>query len=186
MIEEGIDGLCRGIWLSSERIYRSSLTEACLALGQVQFTTALGQWVLNLVGLSPYKQYSLYCSTSRWSFKDIFRQVSIWIPTPEIARQALVKFLDIWVEEATTTSGIFLVPRIMQRDWGNISRHVTEIRTVYPSTLPTDCAYPSLIPFVILYVPRYSRCLPSLMDEPAARCQFQKWHDAQAEHVRGL
>jgi hypothetical protein len=44
-----------------------------------------------------------------------------------------------------------------------------------------------LILFMILHVPRYSRCLPSLrMDKPAARCQFQKWHDAQAEHVRGL
>jgi hypothetical protein len=85
MIEEGTDGLSRGIWLSPERIYRSSLTEACLALGQVQFTTALGQWVLDLMGLSPYEQYSLQCSTSRWSFKDIFRQVFIWIPTPEIA-----------------------------------------------------------------------------------------------------
>jgi hypothetical protein len=188
MIKEGTDGLSRGIWLSPQRIYRSSLTEASLALGQVRFIAALGQWVLDLVGLSQNEPYVLHCSTSRWNFQDIFRKISMWIPTPEIARQTLVKFLDIWVEEATTTGGIFLVPRIMQRDWGNISRHVVEIRTVYPSTLPADCTYPSLIPFVILYVPRYSRCLPSpRVDEPTTTHRhFQKWHDAQAEQVRGL
>jgi hypothetical protein len=120
MIEEGTDRLSRGLWLLPQCIYRFSLTEASLALGQVRFTAALGQWILELVGLSPYERYSLHCSISRWSFQDIFRQVSMWIPTPEIARQALVKYLDIWVEEATTTAGIFLVPRIMQRNWGNI------------------------------------------------------------------
>jgi hypothetical protein len=170
MIDEGTDGLSRGLWLSPQRIHRSSLIESALALGPVQYVPALGRWVLDKIGLSQHTDLKLHTSLSAWDFSAIYKCTSLWIPTPEIARQALVKFLEIWVEEATLTRGIFLIPRILQRDWGHISKHVVEIGTIYPSALPASCSYPSLIPFVILYVPRYSRCLPSTrLDEPTAR-----------------
>jgi hypothetical protein len=76
-----------------------------------------------------------------------------------------VHFLDIWVEAPTCTSGLFLIPRILQRDWGHLSRHVEEIATVRPSTLPPVCAYDTLIPFVLLYVRPHSRVLPPLRME---------------------
>jgi hypothetical protein len=100
---------------------------------------------------------------------------------------ALVKFLDIWVEGPLTTSGIFIIPRIMQRDWGHISKHVVEVGTIYPSLLPPGVAYDSLIPFVVLYVPPHSRVLPALrMDERAPANYHERWHAQQAEEVRGL
>jgi hypothetical protein len=38
MIEEGTDGLSRGIWLSPQWFVRSSIVEAAQALGPVLFT----------------------------------------------------------------------------------------------------------------------------------------------------
>jgi hypothetical protein len=158
-----------------------------LALGAVPFSTALGSWALDTVGLPTDTEYKLQQSLSPWTFETIYGQTTIWVPTPEVARQALVKFLDIWVENATITSGIFLVPRIMQKDWGHISRHIEEIAIVYPADLPEVCTYPSLIPFALLYVPRYSRCLTApRMDKPAAGGQYPAWHAEQAEYLRGL
>jgi hypothetical protein len=187
MIDEGTDGLSQGLWLPPQWIHRSSLVESALALGPVQYGPALGQWALNLVGLPKDTLFKLHESLAAWSFTDIAEQTSLWIPSPEIARQAIVKFLDIWVESATTTRGIFLVPRIMQRDWGHISKHIVEIATIYLTTLPMECAYSSLIPFVVLYVPYFSRFLPSSrMDEPTKGYYFPKWHEAQAEHMRWL
>jgi hypothetical protein len=187
MIDDGTDGLSRGLWLSPQRIHRSSLVESALALGPVSYVPALGQWVLAKLGLSSATKLKLHTSLSAWKFEDIYNCTSLWIPTPEIARQALVKFLEIWGEEATITRGIFLIPRILQRDWGHISKHVIEIGTIYPSALPESCSYSSLIPFVILYIPCYSRCLPpTRMDEPSSGRRFPKWHAAQAEHLRGL
>jgi hypothetical protein len=116
MVDEGTDGLSHGLWLSAQRIYRSSLTESDLALGAVPFSTALGSWALDTVGLPTDTEYRLQHSLSPWSFETVYGQTTIWVPTPEVARQALVKFLDIWVENATITSGLFLIPRIMQKD----------------------------------------------------------------------
>jgi hypothetical protein len=98
-----------------------------------------------------------------------------------------VRFLDIWVEGPTTTSGIFLVPRIMQKDWGYICKHVMMIGEYYPWTLPGACAYDSHIPFVLLYIPCHVRCLPiPSLDQSTPATFHRKWHTEQAEYLRGL
>jgi hypothetical protein len=187
MIEEGTDGLSRGLWLSPHRIHRSSLAEAATALGPVPYTQALGHWVLEFVGLNRFSPFTFHTTTSPWEFAAIYGQLSFWFPAPEIARMALVTFLDIWVEAPLITSGIFIIPRIMQRDWGHISKHVVEVGTIYPSLLPPGTAYESLIPFVVLYVPPHSQILPALrLDKPAPIGYHEKWHVRQAEEVRGL
>jgi hypothetical protein len=187
MIEEGTDGLSRGVWLSPQRFVRSSIVESAQALGAVTFSNHTKRWVLGLLGHEPNTPAVVQTNTSAWKFCDIHRSVSIWIPSPEIARQALVQFLEIWVEDPTATEGIFLIPRILQREWGNISRHVAEQGTYRPTQLPTACRYSSLIPFLILHVSPHQRILPPFrMDDVTPRMPFQRWHAAQADHVRGL
>jgi hypothetical protein len=91
-------------------------------------------------------------SLTAWEFTDINQSVSIWIPSPEIARQALVHFLEIWVGDPTKTEGI-------QREWGNISRHVTELGIFQPTRLSEACRYSSLVPFLVLRVQPHQRVL---------------------------
>jgi hypothetical protein len=187
MIEEGTDGLSRGLWLSPHRVHRSSLVEAALALGPVPYTKELAVWALEFVGLSGTSPYNLHTTTSPWEFAAIYGKLSLWTPVPEVARMALVKFLEIWVEAATITSGLFLIPRIMQRDWGHLSKHVVEVGTIYPPLLPPGAAYDSLIPFVVLFVPPHSRVLPThRMDARSTVGYHEKWHVQQADEVRGL
>jgi hypothetical protein len=45
-----------------------------------------------------------------------------------IARQAISAFLDCWVETPLTMGAIFLVPRVLQRDWAHISHSITRHR----------------------------------------------------------
>jgi hypothetical protein len=73
-----------------------------------------------MVGLESNVEYHLQMPLSQWSFDTIYGQTTIWDPMPEMACQALVKFMDIWVENATITRELFLIPRIMQMDWGHI------------------------------------------------------------------
>ncbi len=179
MIDEGTDGL--------SRLTRSSIMESSLALGGVRFSPALGRWALETVGLSMGTSFRLQDTLSTWNHKEIANQVSMWIPVPEVARQALVRFLDIWVEGPTTTSGIFLVPRIMQKDWGYICKHVVVLGEYYPWTLPADCAYDSHIPFVLLYIPQHVRTLPvPRLDISPPPPFHSKWHTAQVDYLRGL
>jgi hypothetical protein len=187
MVDEGTDGLSRGLWLSPQRVHRSSLLESALALGPVVYTHPLGQWALEICDLDRDTPFVIQQSLDDWSFASISDQTTIWIPSPEISRQALVKFLESWVETPARTRGIFLIPRIMQRDWGHLSKHVREVATVYPSTLPEKCFYQSLIPSVVLYIPYFSHCLPTeRMDAHSENRYFPKWYEAQADHLRGL
>jgi hypothetical protein len=133
MIEEGTNGLSRGLWLLPHRLHRSSLCEAVRALSPVPSSSTLCHWVLEFVGLDSRTPFSLHSTSSAWTFASICGQLSLWFPTPEVARLALVRFLEIWVETAIMTSGLFLIPRIMQRDWGHLSKHVFEMGTIYPT-----------------------------------------------------
>jgi hypothetical protein len=80
-----------------------------------------------------------------------------------------------------------MIPRILQRDWAFLSKHVHEMVVIYPSALPPSLRYDSLIPLVLLYVPCYVRSLPiSRLDKSTDRTVYEHWHYQQAEHVRGL
>jgi hypothetical protein len=187
MIDEGTDGLSRGMWLAPTRLTRSSIMESSLALGSTPMTPELGKWALEKVGLSGLTEYSCQDTLSNWDFEEIHGQLSVWSPVPEVARQAIVRFLDIWVEGPTHTSGIFLVPRVLQKDWGYICKHVIVVGEYYPWTLPDSCSYNSHIPFVLLYVPRYVRSLPLYsVVKPSLTPTHSAWHKEQAEYLRGL
>lgn len=189
MIHQGADGLSRGMWLSAERVRISSLLESSAALNCFPFSGARAAWALAQVGLPPWTGFTHHNSLDPWGFDDIHGKVSIWTPTPEIARQAITAFLDIWVEDAEATSALFLVPRVIQRDWQNVSRHVVEIGTFYPDRLPCpSLVYDSLIPFVLLYVPYYVRALPTdrELESAASRSVYPSWIRNQVDSLRGL
>jgi hypothetical protein len=187
MIDEGTDGQSRGMWLAPARLTRSSIMESSMALGGVPFTQALGEWALCTVGLPSNTKYTFHSTEGTWDFDEIYGRMSIWAPVPEVARQALVRFLDIWVEGATLTSGLFLVPRVLQKDWEYICKHVLTVGEFYPWVLPASCSYDSHIPLVLLYIPCYVRALPDYsLDKPASPPAHARWHTEQAEYLRGL
>jgi hypothetical protein len=187
MIHQGADGLSRGLWLSAERVRVSSLLESSTALNCFPFSFQRAEWALSQVGLAPWTSYTHHNALDPWRFEDIHGKLSIWTPTPEIARQAITAFLDIWVEDAASTSAIFLIPRIIQRDWHHVSRHVIDIGTFYPDRLPRSALiYDSLIPFVILFVPRYERTLDRELESSSARSVYPTWIRDQVDSLRGL
>jgi hypothetical protein len=186
MILVGPDDLSRGMWMSPERHTVTSILASQRVLEAIPFSPQLVAWALNQLGLdgTPYHHMA---SLDDWIFANIHNGLSIWNPAPEVARQALRCFLDAWVEAPLTTSGLFMIPRVLQKEWAFISRHIHEALVIYPSALPSHSLYSSLIPLVLLYVPCYVRTLPlERMDESTDRTVYEKWHSQQAEHVRGL
>ena len=76
--------------------------------------------------------------------------------------------LNAWCERPLTTSAVFVIPRILQHQWRGLSRHLLELATYDPWTLPVDCQPVLPIPFVILYLGPHVRTLPDpyRMDGP--------------------
>jgi hypothetical protein len=97
--------------------------------------------------------------------------------------------MDCWVKRAHETSAIFAIPRILQQDWGNISRHIIDIGTFYPTELPPECRFDSLISFCVLHIPCFVCSLHphrSVESSSSSGPRCDGWHQRQAEHVRGL
>jgi hypothetical protein len=188
MIIQGTDGLSRGIWIAPERLFRSSLAESLLTLEAVPFSPIFGTWLLHLCGYSSDCSYYHHTGTSAWQWSHIHRQLSIWTPPPELGRQAIGHFLDCWVERAHETAAIFVIPRILQRDWGHMAKHILEVGTFYPTTVPALAPYVSLIPFVVLHIPCHTRSLPrpDRLESSPSSDRYEPWHRRQAEFLRGL
>jgi hypothetical protein len=175
------------MWIDPERLLRSSLDESMLTLEAVPFSPSFANWLLQLLGYPPWTTYHHHTGVSKWDWSTIFQQLSIWTPSPELGRQSIAHFMDCWVERAHETAGIFVIPRILQRDWGNTSKHIFDIGTFYPTELPLECRFPSLIPFCILYIPCFVRSLPPRRLEPVtSSSRPEGWHKRQADYVRGL
>jgi hypothetical protein len=188
MIIQGTDGLSRGVWVSADRLQRSSVEESRLALQGIPFNEIMGKWALRATGLPMDTAYQHHSDLSSWAYADIDQQWSIWTPSPEIARQAISHFLDYWVEHPWYTGAIFLIPRVFQRQWGHLSKSITELGIFQPRELPWGARYESLIPFVCLVCYPHVRTLPKPegMESVAIPKRLEWWHLAQAEQVRRM
>jgi hypothetical protein len=125
-------------------------------------------------------------SISSWTFQDITRQSSLWFPAPEWAHQLLNAVVNVWVERPWDTEAFFIIPRVFQRDWGRVSKHIIELG-LHPAADIPDYGALTDIPCLILHLPCYVRSLPPpRWMEPPTRSQREEWHREQAEHLRGL
>ena len=197
MIEQGTDGLSRGVWASSlhpqvnQRMLTASvfdpMTYDPALVGRIHLAYGL---VMNPQGEFPG------APSPRWNYipwhrvrpgPDILHQHTVWCPPPELARQCLIQFLETWVESPLDTSGLFFVPRIAMSFWHGLSRHIQELCLIpaqdllYPPRLP--------IPVLVLYVAPHVRSLkplrPDRLDPPATFAEIRR-HREEAELMRGL
>jgi hypothetical protein len=182
MIDQGTDGLSRGLWLAPERRV-AGINQRLF--DPVPYTAALGDWVCHTLHLPPQdlQHLSYECPTAT---DRIYNSITIWTPPPECARQVIGGYLRKWVQDPAHAHGIFLIPRILQRQWGRVARYVVEVGVYLPHALPPQCCYESHLPFVLLHIPPHKLTLRRDRMELPARSQPQGWHKHQAEAVRGL
>ena len=188
MIHQGADGLSRGINLSANRMLHSTVIESSLALQAAPYSFHLIKWVMELLNWNPHTKWIHHSDTSNWTAQGILHTLSVWTPTPECARQAIDYFLSTWVEAPWDSSAIFIIPRVLQKEWNYMSRHIYEFGVYDPSLLPTECNYNSPIPFCVLVCCPFVRRLPDpeRLEQHSVTLPHEEWYKHQAEYVRGL
>jgi hypothetical protein len=189
MIQQGTDGLSRGIWMNPLQDLRNpeEITQAI-------FEPAVPDWELVLPYISalpqpPLQNWSIQnWAHENWDELEVMDNATIWFPPPEIARQLLTFVLERWVERPLTTTALFFVPRIISDVWRGVSRHLQELPTIYP--LETAMNFPPTlpIPIIVLYLPPHQRVLPD-NDRRLDRTPIPshgRWHREQAAFMRGM
>lgn len=185
MIDQQTDGLSRGLAFSNSRLVRSPTKELLRLFSGVRYTPHLVPWVLHQAGRSSLLGSVRFMdSLGGWSFTDVANHTTLWAPLPEWAGQVVSSVMHAWIEQPWNTEAFFVIPRIFQRRWGRISKHIVEVAVVDPQYVPgfTD----SDIPVVILHLPCFVRSLPNPRLDSPPQPHWTKWHKEQADYVRGL
>ena len=185
MIDQGTDGLSRGIWMSALQGLEDSdrMTQAVFA--PLRFDPDL---VASYVREFHLAQQYVYCDwNTTWDARKCFDRLSVWFPPPELARQVLIFMLETWAERPLTSSSLFFIPRTVPAFWSGLSRHLIELPTIYPHLTPLRFAPVLPIPIVVLYLPPHQRSLST--KDRLARSTIPAnafWHRQQAALLRGL
>ena len=117
-----------------------------------------------------------------WIGAQQFGRLSVWTPPPEMASQTISFVLQTWIEQPYTTSALFFIPRILQREWRRLSRHLIEL------TPFQDQPQAHLLPVTVLFLPKFVPSLPlsqHRMDGPPVP-KNARWHRQQADVLRGM
>jgi hypothetical protein len=189
MIQQGTDGLSRGIWMTALQGLTDTRRLTQAVFDPLPFDPYLVQEYVNLLPAVHHSSREwLYCDWSQcWDPTSLFDTLSVWCPPPEIARQLISYVLETWVEKPLTTSALFFVPRTVPAFWRGLSRHLLELPTIFPHKTPLRLPPLLPIPVLVLYLPPYQRSLPThdrlARTTPPARA---KWHREQAALLRGL
>ena len=154
MIIQGSDGLSRGIHMQSLASHRSNALVPLLWRA-APHSPSLLQHVLHLLPpLWPTSTHWIcHSDFTDWSRSSLLGQSIFWSISPSFARQAILQALSVWIETPTTCGHIFLVPRILQRDFGRLSKFVVFCGQYTNIPLP----FVPLVPFVIYIIPPFDR-----------------------------
>ena len=154
MIREGTDGLSRGVPLQPLYKYEGNALLPLLWRAASPSTPLLN-WALSKIKLP-------WDSTAKWLFQEDYTNWSrtkmlgqnvLWCVTPGFGKQAILQALYTWIETPTKCGHIFIIPRIMQRDFGRVSKNVLYLGQYTDLPLP----FTLLVPFVLLYIPPFNR-----------------------------
>jgi hypothetical protein len=142
MITQGTDGLSRGVWISSLHQASSSRQLLPELFAPARCSPDLLSWMLSQfpsVQIDMSRAWTYVAWDSPWDALSILGQATVWCPPPEMASQAISSLMNLFVENPTTTTALILVPRILQRSWGQLSNYITELAVLplpwAPSTL---------------------------------------------------
>ena len=91
------------------------------------------------------------------------------------------------MESPLNSEHLFLVPRVLQRDFGRVNKHILFIGQF--TDLPLASSFAPLVPFVLFYLPRFRRELCPRGNsglEPSPPPIVPRWVNHQVTYVRGL
>jgi hypothetical protein len=125
---------------------------------------------------------------SWWKLGDLLQHSLLGVVKQIIARQAITCAFMAWVESPWDSQHLFIVPRVIQRDFGRVNKHVHLMGKYQP--LPLECgAQPNNVIFLLFHLHFFVRSFASTisnLDKYPLGQQPPRWVRTQAKHVHGL
>jgi hypothetical protein len=187
LIEEGADGLSRGIWNTDLQVKRTFPVAELFE--PFPLTRPLIEWAYRQAGVDLPTRVRSFTDLDSWSKGDMIKQHCVWSLSPTVARQALTTAALAWAESPLDSSHLFIVPRIMQRDFGRVNRHILYLGQYDPKEMLFLTNHPCRVPLLVFFLPPHRR---SLLSKPPHRLDLSSfprmppWVARQVSYMRGL
>jgi hypothetical protein len=199
IIAQGSDDLSRGLWLSSHRDYIPAPVLIPQLFSGVTLQPEWEAFLRREVPGFPSGTLELRSWSSSLDGSCLFHRCTVWAPPVEMAPTIVSAVITAWTEQPTTTSVVFLLPRILQRQWQRLTRHMTALaprdeegsphkRDCYHFTDSIQPVYHRL-PIVVLYLAPHTYSLPDDRLEPTPPSlpwRRRQWYERQKELLYGL
>jgi hypothetical protein len=187
MITQGTDGLIRRIWANGFNTdFKSFVVEVFLpALPPLSLT----KWALSHIEIleKHAPSWNVETDTSLWEPQNLMPTNTFLVLSPGVSRQGFTAAIVDWVESPWDSSQLFLVPRIQQRSFGYVNKHVEFIWKF--KEIPRVRTHSPIVPFVLYCLPPFVRSLKTNSDDgmdPPSKMRAPQWVRDQVEHLRGL
>ena len=197
LIAQGADDLSRGVWVSPFRAYvpAHQLVPALFAAVRLNsdWEELLRRHVANLPEV-PFVRRQWH---DTFNGPNLFHQCTVWAPPVEMAPQLVSWILTLWTEASSTTSALIFLPRILQRQWQRLSRHLIRLTPTDTDRHSSDCFYFTdpdgaiyhHLPLTVLYLPPFVASLPDprLEQSPShVPGHVRRWYEARKQHLYRL
>lgn len=133
MIEQGTDGLSRGIWMSSFHSHMKEREMLQAIFAPVLFHQSQIPLLAEKVPQIDFSNYFYYHWDSHWSEKICFDRTTIWCSPPELGRQLITFLMNMWVERPYTTLALIIIPRTCSASYWGLSGYIHHKGTIVPA-----------------------------------------------------
>ena len=184
MILQGTDGLSRGLSLSQFNLRPTDLYDRLFR--PLPPCPKIAQWALSLTTSSAKRveDWGFVKDLDDWETKLSTHSRLIWFPTAQTCRQAMTAASLNWSEHPLTHEHIFVVPRLCQRSFGRVNRHISFIGQYL------DVPHLPFVPLthtLVFHLPPFVRTLGADPDvDSPTPCPRPRWVSNQAILMHGM
>ena len=198
LISQGADDLSRGVWVSPHRSYIPAKHLIPALFGAVHLQAGWHGFLRSHVSGLPDTTPTMRSWADRLEGDNVLHQFTVWSPPVEMATQIISGILTLWTESPEDTSALILLPRVLQRQWQRMSRHIQKLSPRDPEShsrehfLFTDPSFPVYhhLPIFILYLAPFVPSLPrDRLDQRSASHvpqHVRRWYEARKQHLYRL
>lgn len=155
MIRQGTDGLSRGVVMHPFARQNGVLPLLDIFNPAVP-SQALLHWAWDVAQVPHHlraQPWLFRTDLDDWSRTPLLHRFTFWCPSPQLGMQCILEALLAWVEFPFDSGHLFILPRIMQRDFGRVAKYVQYIGVFWDLPLP----FTPTVPFVVYYIPPFDR-----------------------------
>ena len=155
MIRQGTDGLSRGVLLQP-----LSACDGILPLQDLfrpaDTSSDILRWALHMAQVPQplsNQDWQILGDLDDWTLSNLIDRNTLWCVSPHFGKQCMLQALYAWVESPWNSAHLFVIPRVMQRDFGRVSKYILMIDQSWSPPL----SFIPVLPFLVYYLPPFNR-----------------------------